>query len=120
MGTENLGSAKHQNSAVENAADQQIEKRLSSLAIILGILSVAVFFCIPLLIVGFDNAGSLIQVISIVPPIMMVTGIVIALKARTQEEPVGIVRVALVLNGLLLLAYVAIAVTLFTNPIAPT
>ena len=50
----------------------------------------------------------------------MVTGIVIALKARTQEEPVGIVRVALVLNGLLLLAYVAIAVTLFTNPIAPT
>ena len=73
-----------------------------------------------MLIVGFDNAGSLIQVISIVPPIMMVTGIVIALKARTQEEPVGIVRVALVLNGLLLLAYVAIAVTLFTNPIAPT
>ena len=119
MGTENLGSAKHQNSAVENAADKQIEKRLSSLSIIFGISSVAAFFCIPLLIVGFDIAGSLIQLISIIPPIMMMTGIVIAYKARMQEEPVGIVCVAFGLNGLLLLAYVAIVVTLFMNPIAP-
>jgi hypothetical protein len=65
-------------------------------------------------------SGTTLRLIALSPPIMMLAGLVMALAARRRGELGRLTSTALAWNTLLLVAYAAMLMALFMNPVTPT
>lgn len=94
-------------------------RTLSSISLILGTCSLVAVFIIPALI-GFDMPDIALRLMALIPPAMMLAGLVTALAARRRGEPSRRTSTALAWNALLLILYGAMLVGVFMNPVTPS
>jgi hypothetical protein len=85
-----------------------IAKRLAWISVLLGICSLVALFTVPLLLSRFNLSDAAARLAALIPPIMMLAGLVTGLVARRRKDRSRLASTAVAWNAVLLIGYGAI------------
>ena len=97
----------------------QVRPTLPSIALTLGICSVAAPFVI-VLTVGIESLGGAPWIVAPLSPGLMLAGLALAFAARRRGEHGFLARAAMSFCKLLLIFYAVVLIALFLNPVTPS